>query len=121
MQTDPAKDIRTRFDARKACVLQEPRKTFHGNETAKRIGNVRINVRTAVQEDAPKGAHGIEISEVEAPQKTICWKKEIQCGELPAGSNHAFDFFDRRTEIGKIAQSVADEDTVEACVGERES
>src|SRR4051794_18879872 len=72
-----------------------------------------------MEEQPPERALRVEICEIQLAQHHVGGKKKIQTDEETAGPGNAFDFSQRELQVREIAQTVADEDTVERRVGER--
>src|SRR5690349_15779202 len=92
VQGDAAQNETPRLHLLVSPLAQQQGKFFNRNKTAQRIRYIRVDSRVPVEQDAPERALRVQISEVEAPQQRIRWKKEVQAHEHAAGFGHPIDF-----------------------------
>ena len=99
-------------------AAQQRGKLVDGHEGSERIGDIGVDARLPVQQQAPEDALRVEVAEIQPPQPAVGGQEKVQAHQQPAGTGDPLDLAHHRRQVSKIAQPVADENAIERPVGE---
>ena len=111
-------DIRARVNSRISHPPQHRREILECNKTPQGIRNVGVQAGTAVQQETPEGALGVQICEIELAPEPVGWQEEIQAHHQASRASDAMNLSKCGLQVGEVAQAIAHKNAIERPIRE---